>query len=104
MACGKGLGGEKAAFDAAKGGALCLTCLPRPVPGHVVPLGPDTQSLLRQWSGVNALALLRNTVLSGKQLLALQRLVGSMLSYCLETRPECRNVAMAILRCQKGEL
>jgi len=104
LVCRKGLSAERAVFDAAKGGALCLDCLPHPVPEHVVPLGPDTQSLLRQWSGGHALSLLRNTVVSGKQLLALQRLTGTMLTYCLEMRLECRNVAMATLRCERGEL
>ncbi|MBT7701821.1 MAG: DNA repair protein RecO [Verrucomicrobia bacterium] len=98
VGCGVALGQRRSGFDAAHGGAFCLDCLSHPVPRHVVTVGPDTQALLRRWSGPDALTLLRNTVVSPKQLLALRDLAGTMLAYCLETRPESRDVAMATLR------
>ncbi|MBL7075911.1 MAG: DNA repair protein RecO [Kiritimatiellae bacterium] len=102
VTCGVRLAEKRAGFDAAHGGAFCLDCLPQPVPEHVVPVGPDTQSVLRQWSNPNADGLLRNTVLNAKQLLALKDLTGTMLAYCLEMRPECRDVAVKTLRYREG--
>jgi recombinational DNA repair protein (RecF pathway) len=98
VGCSVALGQRRAGFDAAHGGAFCLDCLPQPAARHVVAVGPDTQALLRRWSRPDALTLLRNTVVSPKQLLALRDLAGTMLAYCLETRPESRDVAMATLR------
>ena len=98
VACGVALGQRQSGFDAAHGAAFCADCLPQPVPRHVVAVGPDTQALLRRWSRPDALTLLRNTVVSPKQLLALRDLAGTMLAYCLETRPESRDVAIATLR------
>ncbi len=102
MSCGASLSHVRAGFDAAHGGAFCLTCLPQPLAEQVVRLGPDTQSVLRQWSNPSAGGLLRNTVLNEKQLLALRNLTGTMLAYCLEMRPECRDVAVKTLGYKEG--
>ncbi len=103
VCCGAHLAQLSAGFDAAHGGALCGTCLPQPIPDHVVPLGPDLQSLLRQWSNPASGSLLRNTVLSRKQLLALQNLTGTMLAHSLEMDPECRDAAVKTLRHREGD-
>jgi len=102
VSCGVTLSQGRAGFDAAHGGAFCVNCLPQPVAGHVVPVGPDMQAVLRQWSDPAASGLLRNTVLTEKQLLALKDLTGTMLTYCLEMRPECRDVAIKTLRYGEG--
>ncbi len=102
VSCGAPLSEARAGFDAAHGGAFCLECLPEPIPEHMVPIGPDTQSVLRFWSSSPVKGLLRNTVLNQKQLLALRGLTGTMLAYCLEMRPECRDVAIKTLRYGEG--
>jgi len=103
VSCGVALSQKRAGFDAAHGGAFCLNCLPQPVAEHVVAVGPDTQAVLRQWSNPEYRGLLRNTILSGKQLLALRDLTGTMLAYCLEVRPESRDVAIQSLRYGEGK-
>jgi len=102
VSCGTVLSNKRAGFDAAHGGAFCLDCLPQPVAEHMVPVGPDTQAVVRQWSNPDARGLLRNTRLNEKQLLALRGLTGTMLAYCLEMRPESRDVAIKTLRCREG--
>jgi DNA repair protein RecO len=104
VSCGSGLAQKRAGFDAAHGGALCMNCLPQPVASRVVAVGPDTQSVLRRWSDAPAPGLLRNMVLNEKQLLALRAVTGTMLAYCLERRPESRDVAVATLRWKQGEM
>ncbi|MDP6631393.1 MAG: DNA repair protein RecO [Kiritimatiellia bacterium] len=104
VSCGADLAQQKAGFDAAHGGSFCLNCLPQPVARQVVAVGPDTQSVLRRWSSAPSPELLRNMVLNQKQLLALRAVTGTMLAYCLERRPESRDVAVATLGWKQGEM
>lgn len=102
MRCGARLEQARGVFDAAHGGAFCDRCIPVPAPAHAVRLGPDLQSVLRQWSDPRAAALQRNTILSEKQLLALHEIAGTMIAHCLEIGPESRDVAVKTLRYREG--
>jgi DNA repair protein RecO (recombination protein O) len=95
--CGRPLDpGEGARLDAALGGLYCRSC-PPPPGAAPVQATPDVLTLLRRWQQPVDAPLLRRTVCSSNQLLALHNILGSFLSFHAELAPGSRDVAVATL-------
>ena len=96
--CGKALRQprEDTRFSSAAGGAVCRACAVDSVERSIL-LTPDVLSTLRHWQKTGSPGHALRTGCSPKQLLEIEKLLGTFLDYHVHVLPTGRSVALELL-------
>lgn len=90
-------GSLQVSFSPASGSILCPACAGRHGES-ALPITPDTLAMLRRWQKCDTAILAGNTKITGKQLVALRKILGRFLDYHLDFVPLSRSIVMETIQ------
>jgi len=83
-------------FSCARGGIICPSCS-RKQGSSGLHITPDVLAMLRRWQASDSAKVAGNTRITGKQMVALRRILATFLDYHLDFVPASRSIVMDII-------